>query len=118
MISSKIPHNSPDHLLLFGYTVAILLFSTYGKLWAKCCQTFRFGNIDVKYFTEQAMRLTADPKYMRTVIGTVSCEAGVLVEWKVGYRERSSIDSQAWAQARTGVLGWVAAAVVAMVMML
>lgn len=77
---------------------------------------FRFGNIDIKYFTEQAMRLSSDPSLMPTTIGTVRCENGVMVERKVGFRDRDAEASQAssWL-VRTSTLGWVAVASVALV---
>lgn len=73
----------------------------------------RFGNIDVKLFIEQAMRLRGDPTRLPTVIGTASCdgEDSPLVEWKVGLPRSGASPS-----ARTGVLGRVAVASVAIVL--
>lgn len=73
----------------------------------------RFGNTDVKYFVEQAMRLNNDPSRMPTVIGSVHCagENSPLVEWKVGLTP-----SGASPAARTSVLGVVAVALVAIMM--
>lgn len=72
----------------------------------------RFGNFDVKYFVEQAMRLNNDPSRMPTVIGSVHCagDNSPLVEWKVGLTP-----SGASPAVRTSVLGVVAVALVAIV---
>lgn len=57
------------------------------------------------------MRLSSDPSHMPTVLGTVRCENAPLVEWKVGLRQKG-----ASSQLRTGALGWVAVALVAIVL--
>jgi hypothetical protein len=60
------------------------------------------------------MRLSSDPSRLPTVIGTVRCENAVLVEWKVGLRPTEA--SHASSQLRTSALGWVAVALVAIVL--
>lgn len=73
----------------------------------------RFGNTDVGYFVEQAIRLSSDPNRLPTVIESVHCtgENSPLVEWKVGLPPPGALPL-----ARTSLFGWAAVALVAIVL--
>ncbi|KAK2600903.1 hypothetical protein N8I77_010403 [Diaporthe amygdali] len=65
---------------------------------------FEFGNLDVVYFVQQAIRTSANANHMATVIGSVQCdgENSPLVEWKVGLPPSGGVLS-----ARTSAVGWI-----------